>query len=166
VTQPMTAEMSQFAGLVGAVGVYGAAITVTPAAVLVRIRRLPADWHSHPDLRDLYSRRPRPQPLPMGSGSWPRALFLATAVISGSFALTGPSVRVELGVCMLGAGMMTAGTARARRAWSSVQAAALGLDAVEVDAALSPVYRGGMFVACAGLLGIACFVGGLLGTLL
>jgi hypothetical protein len=162
----MTAEMGQLVGLAAAAALYVAAITATPVAIFARIRRLPADWHNHPELCDFYARRPGPRPLPLDAGGWPRALFLATAAVSGLVALTGPSVIVELAISAIGAGMMTAGTTKARTLWSSRLADTLGLEATVVDEALSPVYRKGIFVACAGLLGIACFLGGSLGVIL
>jgi hypothetical protein len=162
----MTTEVGQLIGLVAAAAVYGAATMVTPVALFARIRRLPANWHGHPEVRDFYARRLGPQPLfPPRRGIY-STWFIVTAVLFGAFSVIGPSLSIELGFCAIVAGIMTASTATARKMWSSRWASALGLEAAAVDSFLRPVYCGGLFVTYGGLLGIACFLGGSVGVLL
>jgi hypothetical protein len=164
----VTTEAAQLVGLVAATGIYGAAIAVTPAAVCSRIRRLPANWSAIPQIRDFYARRPALQPWRVRSavGGWPLALVVSTAVVSGLFAVTGPSITVELGACVVGAGALTASGAASESSRSSRLASTLGLTDGVVDSALRPVYLTGTFAAWTGLLGIACFLGGSIGVLL
>jgi hypothetical protein len=86
-------------------------------------------------------------------------------VASGLYAAAGPSIPIELGVCALGATLLTSFAAPELRKRNARLAARLQLSEATVDSALRSVYLAGYFVVSAALLGIGCFLGGSLGAL-
>lgn len=92
--------------------------------------------------------------------------MVSAAVVSGLFAVGGPSIAVEVGACVVGAGALTASSSATYTKSRARFATTLGLTEAAVDSALRPIYLAGTFVAWTGLLGIACFLGGSLGVLL
>jgi hypothetical protein len=163
----MTTEIVQLIGLVAAVALYAGAALATPSVIVLRVRRFPASWATVPVLRDAYSRKRQLEALraELHRKHWLVGYIATMAVPSGLFAITGPSVPAELGVCAAGALYLAFSGAPRLRKQSMALAGSLGLSESSVDSALRPIYLTGLFAGSAGLLGIGCFLGGAIGAL-
>jgi hypothetical protein len=163
----MTVVMAQVVGLVGAVAVYGTALVGVSWAGRARIRRLPVDWNERRELRDFYEQGPSFEMLRALRTRWRWLLVCVApvAVASCLYAVVGTSIAVELGVCAVGGCWLAGGSAETLDRASAGLPAKLGLSRETIDAALRPTYLTWSFIGAAGLVGIGCFLGGLIGTL-
>jgi hypothetical protein len=161
----VTGETGQLGGLFASVLIYAVAVGVAPRLVFARIRRLPADWDKHPDLRDFYAGRPPWQPVQGGllHSGFSRLLLAGAALVSFLLALNGPLLALEAGACLLAGLWLTAASLAPSQEHTATLATELELPAADVKAAVFPIVRIGGFLAWIGMLGVACFLGGSLG---
>lgn len=161
----MTTEAAQLVGLSASIAAYSAAVIMTPWVVDIRMRHLEPSTGTDHESRKTYTQvlglRPiRSQP------RWLAVRIVPVVLASALYALVGTSVSIELGVCLLLGALLTTNQLPTLKERSARLATSLKLGSNDVESTLRPAYLVMLFTASVGMIGIGCFLGGLLGLLL
>jgi hypothetical protein len=155
----------QLAGLVASIAAYLAGVWLFLRAQAKRIRTLPPEWRDHPELREVYDAA-LALTLRSSLTSQPRrSVMWLAAFVFVFFLVAAANVRIsaELICVALFASVVTGGELQRSKDEAARLVPRVGKERPAGDR-LHLARWGARFLAWAGYLGTACFVGGLLAT--